>query len=369
MAAQLIALTGTKPVLVICPKTLLWQWQGELNDMLEMPSAVWNGRQWVDEQGLAYPPQGTDGIRRCPRRLGILSSGLISRGSDVAKHLLGMEYDCVILDEAHRARRRNLGERRDGEAPDPNNLLRFMYQIAEQTRSLLLATATPVQIRPIEAWDLLDLLSRGDESVLGNRQSRWRRADEALQLMMGRIDLPQIDTNQWEWLRNPLPPATELREFDLLRRALAISDAQAIVEGDRLSDLRPALRARIPGVFSQLIAHHNPFIQRIIRRSRQQLEQQIDPETHKPLLDPIHVEVLGESESDLDPLACPIELTNYLREAYGLAEAFCQALGTRVRGAGFLKTLLLRRVGSTIYAGLTTANRLLDGWTDIEEVN
>lgn len=27
--------------LVICPKTLIWQWQDEMLDLLEMPSAVW----------------------------------------------------------------------------------------------------------------------------------------------------------------------------------------------------------------------------------------------------------------------------------------------------------------------------------------
>ena len=43
MTAQLIALTGEKPVLIICPKTLLWQWQAEMLDLLDMPSAVWDG--------------------------------------------------------------------------------------------------------------------------------------------------------------------------------------------------------------------------------------------------------------------------------------------------------------------------------------
>jgi hypothetical protein len=33
---------------------------------------------------------------------------------------------------------------------------------------MLLATATPVQINPIEAWDLLFILSKGNEFVLGD---------------------------------------------------------------------------------------------------------------------------------------------------------------------------------------------------------
>jgi len=40
-----------------------------------------------------------------------------------------------------------------------------------------------------------------------------------------------------------------------------------------------------------------------------------------------------------------IGLPRYLREAYTVAENFCQTRGARMRGSGFLKTLLLRRAG------------------------
>src|SRR5262249_55819117 len=162
--AMLIALTGEKPILVVCPKTLVWQWQGEMRELLAMPSAVWDGHNWIDENGVQHPSAGPESIRKCPRKVGIVSSGLVTRGSESIDHLLNLSYDCVILDEAHRARRRSLGANQDGHSSQANRLLQFMQRISERTRSLLLATATPVQIHPIEAWDLLDMLSRGDES-------------------------------------------------------------------------------------------------------------------------------------------------------------------------------------------------------------
>jgi len=360
LSALLIALTGERPILVICPKTLIWQWQGEMRDLLDMPSAVWTGRQWVDEHKIEYPIVGPESIRKCPRRVGIVSAGLITRRSEAAEHLLTLHYDCVILDEAHRARRRNLGENRDAETPDPNNLLRFMYQIAERTRSLLLATATPVQLRPVEAWDLSDILSRGDESVLGNVFSRWRRAAEALDLVMGRAELP-VDENQiWEWVRNPLPPKSDHRHFEILRRRLDLPDEKDLIPGDALTQLRAPDRARLLELFPRFVSDHNPFIRRIVRRTRQQLESQIDPETNEPLLQPIRVELLGEAERDA------ILLPPYLREAYDLAEEFCDMLGQRVKGFGFLKTLLLRRMGSSIHAGMCTAQRMLESWESID---
>lgn len=358
MAAQLIALTGERPILIICPKTLVRQWQAEMRDLLDMPSAVWDGRSWVDEVGYATPAVGAKGILNCPRRVGIVSAGLISRRSEAADLLLGQRYDCVILDEAHRARRRYLGENKDHEAPDANNLLRYMHNLAKQTDSLLLATATPVQLRPIEAWDLLDVLSRGDDSVLGNEQSRWRRAAEALDLVMGRRPLPEDEMERWDWLRNPLPPKDEGPIFEIFRRSINLPESMAVAPGSLFSKLRHSDRQRLRRDFPDYIANHNPFIRRIIRRTREQLEAQIDPETNEPLLTSIAVELLGERDEDA------IRLPPYLADAYALAEEFCAAVGARMQGSGFLKTLLLRRAGSTIFAGRKTAERMLGDWRE-----
>ena len=126
MSAQLMALSGDKPVLVLVPKPLVWQWQSELQTLLDMPAAVWNGKYWVDENGIEYPGTGPDSIRKCPRRVGIVSTGLIVSGSEIRDWLVHMDYECVILDEAHRARRRNLGPGREYDTAEPNNLLQFL---------------------------------------------------------------------------------------------------------------------------------------------------------------------------------------------------------------------------------------------------
>jgi SNF2 family DNA or RNA helicase len=59
-------------------------------------------------------------------------------------------------------------------------------------------------------------------------------------------------------------------------------------------------------------------------------------------------------------------LPPYLREGYKLAEAFCEKLDERIKSAGFLRTLLLRRVGSSIHAGLLTAQKMLAEWQEID---
>ena len=84
MAAKLMALYGNKPVLIIVPKTLLFLWQDELHTLLDMPSAVWSGRCWVDENGFEYPAESVRSILKCPRKVGIVSQGLITRRSEAA---------------------------------------------------------------------------------------------------------------------------------------------------------------------------------------------------------------------------------------------------------------------------------------------
>jgi hypothetical protein len=361
MAGMLMALYGTGPVLILAPKTLLWQWQDEMRHLLDLPSAVWTGRQWVDEHGIEYPAAGPEGIKKCPRRVGLVSQGLITSKSEAAEYLKQLTYECIIVDEAHRARRKNLGPQRQAEKPVPNNLLAFLHDIALCARSLLLATATPVQLYPVEAWDLLSVLAISNEHVLGNAWSNWRHAEQALDLVMGHRNLPEDDLEVWGWIRNPLPPASEGRDFEILCRSLHLPASKAVASGSDWDELGEPDKARLRRLTRDFAQQHNPCIRHIVRRTREYLETTMDPETGEPYLKPVRVELFGESDAEA------IRLPPYLQDAYALAEEFCHLLAARIQGAGFLKTLLLRRVGSTMYAGRKTAENMLGTWEQVAE--
>ena len=358
MAAQLMALSGDGPVLVLAPKPLLRQWQDELDTLLGLPSAIWDGGRWMDEHGIEHPGAGAESIRRCPRRVGIVSTGLIIGNTEAAARLTEMRYECVILDEAHRARRRNLspGSRAFATA-QPNNLLKFLREISPRTRSLLLATATPVQLHPVEAYDLLDALAQGSHAVLGAPGSRWRNARASLDLLLGNAAPPADFHERWDWLRNPFPPRSEGRDFEILRRSLSLPDEAAYAPGNAVDALRPPDRQRIEGGFTRFVEGHNPYIRTIVLRTREYLENTVDPETGEPFLTPVVVRLHGESDEDA------IVLPPFLEDAYAQAETFCRLLARRAN-TGFFRTMLLRRMGSTMEAGRLTVARILDGWED-----
>lgn len=359
LSAQLMALYGDKPILIIVPKTLLWQWQDEMNNLLDMPSAVWTGKEWMDENGIKYPSSGDTVIKKCPRRVGIISQGLITANSETIQPLLNMEYECIIVDEAHRARRKNLAPGKENEKPSPNNLMKFLLEISKRTKSMLLATATPVQLYPIEAWDLLNILSQANDSVLGSNFSMWRRYPErALNLIMEKESIERFSPENWDWVRNPFPPTSEGETtFGRIREQLNMTDEDFVIKPEAIHELRGPDKRRIGRIIDDnFITEHNPFIRHIVRRTRDFLENTINPETGEPYLKAVKVKLFGETDDEA------IVLPPYLQEAYGHAEEFCELLQKRVKGGGFLKTLLLKRVGSTMIAGKNTAEKMLYNW-------
>jgi hypothetical protein len=325
-------------------------------------SAVWTIREWVDEQGIVYPSTGPESIKKCPRRIGIMSQGLITSGSEVAYYLKQMRFECIIVDEAHRARRRKVNDQAIFEKADPNNLMRFLREISPRTKSLLLATATPVQLHPIEAWDLLNILATGNDMVLGTEWSEWHKPHRAIPVVMGETEIPEELGEAWRWVRNPMPPASESTDFKLLRRKLGLKDTDFVAAGDSLEYLRPPEITRLKNVIPEFGREHNPFICHIVRRTREFLEETIDPAIGEPYLKPVRVKLFGEGPDEA------VILPPYLQDAYQAAEEFCGLLSERVKGAGFLKTLLLRRIGSTIYAGRQTTEKMLNEWGDEENI-
>ncbi len=364
ISAKLMALWGEKPILIIVPKTLLCQWQDELKTLLDMPSAIWNGKLWIDENELEYPNRNPQaGILQCPRRIGIISQGLIIANSEVVPPLLSKEYECVIVDESHRARRKNLGKGKEYERPDPNNLYKFLLTLSNRTKSMLLATATPVQLYPIEAWDLLNILAQKTEHVLGSPYSQWRtKPYEGLLHSMGLTEKQLSTQDIWDWLRDPFPPVEEEeREFGRIRTAVQLQPEQHVIPSFYLDRLDPWDRNRIERMNQHFFPNHNPFIRYIIRRERSYLENTINPDTGESFLPKIDVKLFGDRPEDA------IYLPSYLKQAYELATEFCNSLKKRLRNAGFMKTLLLRRMGSSIIAGKKTAMNFMENWAELEE--
>ncbi len=356
-SALVSALLEDGAVLILCPATLTFQWQVELADKLGIPSSVWSSqkKEWLDDRGHRIRTRGPEDIANCPTQIAIVSTGLIFHESAEREHLLKRRYGTVILDEAHRARRRGgLGNR----GQEPNNLLDFMLRIGGRTRHLLLGTATPIQTEVYELWDLLLILNSGADFVLGQELwgSRWTDHERALPLIKGE-EAPADEREAWEWVKNPLPPSTEHALFHFLRAQLGIPDDRFYIDKG-FGSIGYLEKQRLSETLDHsFFPQQNPVVRHTVLRRRRTLEE-------KGLLERIGVELHPDPHAPpgtyhgvtFDGLGL---VTNHPFDvAYQAAEDFTAALHRRSKAAGFMKTLLLQRICSSFASGLSTAQKI-----------
>lgn len=372
-----------RPVVIFAPATLTEQWQTEMLDKLGIPSARWDTvrKVWLDADERAISPAGREQIARCPLRIGIVSTGLMMRDSLEKQHLLGLKFGVVILDEAHKARTRQ-GFGRD--AGTPNELLAFMREVAARADHVLLGTATPIQTDPRDLWDLLSILHQGrGHFVLGHDLAAWHRPDEVLEILASRQEV--LDpVHAWELLRSPLPRVESTNEprarklFSAIRQDLGLTNGEWQTNRP-LTDLAEETREILEEELERRIAgatffqRENPFVRHVVLRKRRQLEETKDKDG-KPLLTPVGVDVHPDRERVREQRAFDVlfegkalRTSEAFRQAYAEALAFGKALAKRGKGSGFMKNMLEQRICSSIYAGLATARRLLEGETVHEE--
>ena len=349
--AKLIGTLDPLPILILAPKPLLTQWQEELQLKLAAPSARWENGGWLTERDEFHPalPQK---LANCPRKIGIISTSVITsapisnRNSELIDELLQKRYSCIIWDEAHKIRRGNLSPNNIYKPPEKKRLYRFAQAIAARTKTMLLATATPVQLHPMELWDLLYILSVNNPHVLGNENSLWRKVDgpAIFDLITGREE-PADLYEKWQYWRNPLPARLDARTevFDWIRQDLGLSLTDDVATNADIDRIDPS---RTFDLEFMTLREINPFTQWVVKRSRERLEKE-------GKLVKIEMVAFGDGQ--------PILCSHSMEQAFDLAEDFAKTLHHRVKAAGFIKTLLQRRVGSSLEAGLKTTRKMLAG--------
>lgn len=140
-----------KRVLVLAPASVQPQWQEELREKFNLH--FWSYTQGVlkDPYGQTMQPASNPWNTQ---NLMLASSHLVRRQERMEELLTADGWDLVVLDEAHHARRKSPQARKE----TPNRLLELLQQLRDRTQAMILLSATPMQIDPIEVFDLLDVL-------------------------------------------------------------------------------------------------------------------------------------------------------------------------------------------------------------------
>jgi superfamily II DNA or RNA helicase len=154
-----------KRILILAPRAVRTQWQIELREKFNLNWPIYDGAKlvWYPSVGLPEGRRERDVSREDWHKepCVITSSHLMrrkSRAPELTEH--AEPYDLVVLDEAHHARRKGAGST---SMKGPNLLLQLMQKLVTRTQGLILLTATPMQVHPVEVYDLLKLLGLPDE--------------------------------------------------------------------------------------------------------------------------------------------------------------------------------------------------------------
>lgn len=156
--------------LILTPKSVQLQWQNELYEKFNLNVPIYDGTclRWKEVHGTSAPTERPVNRESWQAEPMVLVSSFLMRRADRQRELLAAaEWDFIVLDEAHHARRKGAGSAQE---KGPNALLDLMQKLRDRCQSLLLLTATPMQVHPVELWDLLDLLGlppawRSDDHV------------------------------------------------------------------------------------------------------------------------------------------------------------------------------------------------------------
>lgn len=359
-----------KPVLILAPATLCEQWQTELDDKLGIPCARWHSTRkvWLDPDARVISADGPAQIARCPLRIGIVSTGLMVQPAEEKAHLRALSFALVVLDEAHKARsRQGVGAR----AGEPNELLALMLDLAARAEHVLLGTATPIQTRREDLWDLLRVLHRGSGGcVLGHALAPWHDPQQVLPILTG-VERPTTPEAGWRLLRSPLPTLESTNEpnarrlFRNLREELALpppahqAGAFTALSADLRDDLETELARVIDG--AAFFQRENPVVRHVVLRRRAPLEA-------RGLLERIAVNLHPDPALVAHPHRFhalfadrALRTTPDFDHAWQAARACGEVLAQGPHGTGFMRNLLEQRLCSSVAAGLSTTRKLLAG--------
>lgn len=342
----LILSQKVKRVLVLAPASVQPQWQEELREKFNL-------HFWSYLQGeLRDPFKETVPLAANPwntQNLILASSHLIRRKERMQELLEAEPWDLVVLDEAHHARRKSPQDRKD----TPNRLLELMRQLRSKTTAFILLSATPMQIDPIEVFDLLNLLGL---------EGHWQYGDNFCNYFAALTDQPDRFTLEfWQQMTTDyfahggqacprLQQHLEKRDRLLTYRLQDIwKKGQKIINARQLLEDEPFIAAS-----RQYLTVNTPLKDRMFRHTRDTLRQYY----RRGLLDrDVPMREVQDNAIALEPTreaVLYLAVSDYVRHFYRLAQK------ENRKALGFLMTLYRKRLTSSFYAVQKSLQRRLE---------
>ncbi|MGE0713879.1 MAG: DEAD/DEAH box helicase [Alphaproteobacteria bacterium] len=329
-----------KRILILAPKNVCRQWQIELREKFNLNWPIYDGQKlvWYASpalRGRAERAVARDAWHREP--VVIVSSHLVRRTDRRAELTdAAAPWDLVVLDEAHHARRRGAGSASEA---GPNALLLLMRRLVARTDGLVLLTATPMQVHPVEVFDLLSLFGLPPEWT---QEAFLRFFDEIGQEAPGHDAFDRLAAmfRSVEAAYGPATPA-DLHRFGVTSNLRARKILAAL--RDRASIPRRQLETAERKAALALMRRTTPISRLISRHTRELLRRYYKAGALATPIADRHVEdrfiALSEAERALYDA-----VEDYIATTYN------QSAATERNAVGFVMTIYRRRLASSFFA-------------------
>ncbi|WP_243146684.1 helicase-related protein [Scytonema sp. UIC 10036] len=335
-----------KRVLILAPASVQPQWLEELREKFNLHFWSYTSTEFKDPYKRTIPaaanPWNTQDL--------ILASSHLVRRTERMHQLLEAEpWDLVVLDEAHHARRKSPQDRKE----TPNRLLELMTQLKEKTKSLILLSATPMQIDPIEVFDLLNLLGL---------QGHWSYGDNfchyfaSLQAAVKQEVIHFWQVMSSDYFQRGGQPCPRLSQFLTKKdRNLAYKIQDIWQQGRKIVNHKQLLAdEKFINTSRQYLTLNTPLKDLMFRHTRDTLRQYY----RLGLLErDIPTRVVQDNAITLEQqreVPLYVAVSDYVRHFYRLAQKDKRSC------LGFLMTLYRKRLTSSFYAIKSSLQRRLD---------
>jgi SNF2 family DNA or RNA helicase len=343
-----------KRILILAPASVQPQWQEELREKFNLHFWSYTQNEFKDPYTLTPLSVDTEesGERSNPwntQNLILASSHLVRRTERMQQLLSAEPWDLVVLDEAHHARRKSPQDRKE----TPNRLLELMQQLREKTKSLLLLSATPMQIDAIEVFDLLYLLGLQGHWSYGDNFCNYFASLQA-KLKPEILDFWQIMSH--DYFRHGGKACSRLQQYLQQKdRILAYKLQDTWEKGRQISNHKQLLTEdNFINTSRQYLTANTPLKDLMFRHTRDTLRQYY----RRGLLErDIPTRVVQDNAITLEPQReVPLyqAVSDYVRHFYRLAQKDQRTC------LGFLMTLYRKRLTSSFYAIKSSLQRRLD---------
>ncbi len=341
-----------RTALLLVPASVMKQWQEELHEKINLDVARYDKGNFVDrfDQPLETDPKANP-WSAFP--IVLASSHLARRRTRRTEILDAGPWDVVLVDEAHHARRRG------SKAIDtPNSLLALLQEMKKRDlwRALYLASATPMQMHPHEAWDLIELL--GLPGKWGEQAFFFTQYFTYLGDPPERRGWKLICDMLSDYFSDPLAE----HDYELEQQvndALGWAEALTVI-GMADNPPSPDLRAQFPNATSEWmdkwVRRHTPMRDRVFRNTRKTMRAY-----QAAGIIPASVVIPYRHVTDEFIRLAPNErrlydrIEEYIRRHYNAYKS-----DKATRALGFIMTVYRRRLTSSFEAIKQSLQRRLD---------